>query len=63
MVGLHFMSITITFLKRLFFLKEFAITMYIPIWGFKVYSLSLLDGLSLSHWYPGSGVVLDCIDF
>ena len=19
--------------------------------------------LSLSHWYPGSGVVLDCIDF
>ena len=19
-------------------------------------------GLSLSHWYPGSGVVLDCID-
>ena len=20
-------------------------------------------GLSLSHWYPGSGVVLDCIDF
>ena len=20
------------------------------------------DLLSLSHWYPGSGVVLDCID-
>ena len=20
-------------------------------------------GLSLSHWYPGSGVVLDCIDY
>ena len=26
--------------------------------------LSLVCGvsLSLSHWYPGSGVVLDCID-
>ena len=22
----------------------------------------LAVGLSLSHWYPGSGVVLDCID-
>ena len=22
----------------------------------------LTVGLSLSHWYPGSGVVLDCID-
>ena len=22
----------------------------------------LLALLSLSHWYPGSGVVLDCID-
>ena len=26
--------------------------------SFVVYNLSL----SLSHWYPGSGVVLDCID-
>ena len=26
--------------------------------SFVVYSVSL----SLSHWYPGSGVVLDCID-
>ena len=30
--------------------------------------LALLDcgvyvSLSLSHWYPGSGVVLDCIDY
>ena len=23
---------------------------------------SLTLSLSLSHWYPGSGVVLDCID-
>ena len=23
---------------------------------------SLIVTLSLSHWYPGSGVVLDCID-
>ena len=22
----------------------------------------LMVSLSLSHWYPGSGVVLDCID-
>ena len=26
--------------------------------SFVVYTVSL----SLSHWYPGSGVVLDCID-
>ena len=25
-------------------------------------SLRLIVKLSLSHWYPGSGVVLDCID-
>ena len=25
-------------------------------------SLCLTVSLSLSHWYPGSGVVLDCID-
>ena len=24
--------------------------------------VSNCDFLSLSHWYPGSGVVLDCID-
>ena len=24
--------------------------------------LALVCGLLLSHWYPGSGVVLDCID-
>ena len=24
--------------------------------------LCLTVSLSLSHWYPGSGVVLDCID-
>ena len=23
---------------------------------------NVLLSLSLSHWYPGSGVVLDCID-
>ena len=23
----------------------------------------LIVTLSLSHWFPGSGVVLDCIDF
>ena len=25
--------------------------------------LCLIVSLSLSHWYPGSDVVLDCIDF
>ena len=32
----------------------------VPLFGaaFVVSSVSL----SLSHWYPGSGVVLDCID-
>ena len=24
--------------------------------------LALVCGVLLSHWYPGSGVVLDCID-
>ena len=24
--------------------------------------LALVRSLSLSHWYPGSGVVLNCID-
>ena len=24
--------------------------------------LLIMVSLSLSHWYPGSGVVLDCID-
>ena len=24
--------------------------------------LALVSGVSLSHWYLGSGVVLDCID-
>ena len=28
--------------------------------GSRLWCLSL--NLSLSHWYPGSGVVLDCID-
>ena len=27
-----------------------------------VHDMSSEWGLSLSHWYPGSGVVLDCID-
>ena len=27
-----------------------------------VCGVSLFVSLSLSHWYPGSGVVLDCID-
>ena len=29
---------------------------------FPQYLLCLILKLSLSHWYPGSGVVLDCID-
>ena len=28
--------------------------------GSRLWSLTV--SLSLSHWYPGSGVVLDCID-
>ena len=28
--------------------------------GSRMWSLTV--SLSLSHWYPGSGVVLDCID-
>ena len=28
--------------------------------GSRVWCLSV--SLSLSHWYPGSGVILDCID-
>ena len=26
------------------------------------YDIKMTLSLSLSHWYPGSGVVLDCID-
>ena len=29
---------------------------------FALVCLCLTVSLSLSHWYPGSGVVLDCID-
>ena len=31
-------------------------------WPFGSRSWCLAVSLSLSHWYPGSGVVLDCID-
>ena len=31
-------------------------------WLSFVVSVRLTVSLSLSHWYPGSGVVLDCID-
>ena len=30
------------------------------VWCLTVWCLTV--SLSLSHWYPGSGVVLDCID-
>ena len=33
----------------------FAMSLCAPLWCLTV-------SLSLSHWYPGSGVVLDCID-
>ena len=39
------------------------------IWPFRMTIVALMlrfvvstVSLSLSHWYPGSGVVLDCID-
>ena len=32
-------------------------------WEKRADLLALFCGVSLSHWYPGSGVVLDCIDF
>ena len=28
----------------------------------KKLKITVCESLSLSHWYPGSGVVLDCID-
>ena len=31
-------------------------------WPFGSNLCCLIVSLSLSHWYPGSGVVLDCID-
>ena len=31
-------------------------------WPFCSHLWCLIVQLSLSHWYPGSGVVLDCID-
>ena len=40
------------------------VCLYVPCvtcWdGFDLWCLTV--SLSLSHWYPGSGVVLDCID-
>ena len=30
--------------------------------SFVVSNCEFVTSLSLSHWYPGSGVVLDCID-
>ena len=32
-------------------------------WILGSHLLCLAVGLSFSHWYPGSGVVLDCIHF
>ena len=31
-------------------------------WPFDSSLWCIIVSLSLSHWYPGSGVVLDCID-
>ena len=31
-------------------------------WSLGSRLLCLTVSLSLSHWYPGSGVILDCID-
>ena len=33
----------------------------IALYGCEIWGLSTVS-FSLSHWYPGSGVVLDCID-
>ena len=32
------------------------------VWPFGSRLWCLIVSFSLSHWYPGSGVVLDCID-
>ena len=43
----------------MFCARLFICALWSPAWlSFVVSSVSL----SLSHWYPGSGVVLDCID-
>ena len=42
------------------FCLAFAMPLYVSVIGSPVWCLTM--SLLLSHWYPGSGVVLDCID-
>ena len=49
----------IDFFQKISFRNTFRLSNGLTSWlSFVVSSVSL----SLSHWYPGSGVVLDCID-
>ena len=33
------------------------------LWSFeRLVTVNVFVSLSLSHWYPGSGVIVDCID-
>ena len=51
-------------MSLLILLVLFVLMLYVPVNNFRVIVLVFLSSvsLSLSHWYPGSGVVLDCID-
>ena len=43
--------------------RLFIYALWSPTWkGLGFFLWSLIVNLSLIHWYPGSGVVLDCID-
>ena len=44
---------------RLFICTFWSLAGKVPL-GFRLWCLTV--SLSLSYWYPGSGVVLDCID-
>ena len=47
------------------FARLFICALWSPAWKRLTYWLSFVVStvsLSLSHWYPGSGVLLDCID-
>ena len=45
------------------FCLVFAMSLCASVWLTSVLSFVVSTvSLSLSHWYPGSGVVLDCID-
>ena len=53
-------AILSTFMKLPFVIKIFVLSAFK--WSLKTGFVVSSVSLSLSHWYPGSGVVLDCID-